>query len=54
MKSATFGRDRTTVAHACARIEDLRDRPEIEAELGQLEAELARRGIAGGAIDGAR
>lgn len=44
-----FGRDRTTVAHACARIEDLRELPEIEAELERLEAELARRRIAGGA-----
>lgn len=47
-----FGRDRTTVAHACARIEDLRDLPEIEAELARLEAELARRGVPGGQVDG--
>lgn len=49
-----FGRDRTTVAHACARVEDLRDRPEIDAELARLEEELARRGIVGGADHGAR
>jgi chromosomal replication initiation ATPase DnaA len=42
-----FGRDRTTVAHACARIEDLRDLPEVEAELARLEAELIRRKLLG-------
>ena len=49
-----FGRDRTTVRHACARVEELRDQPEIDAELARLEAELTRRGIAGGAGHGAR
>lgn len=47
-----FGRDRTTVAYACARIEDLRELPEIEAELARLEAELFRRGLPGGSTDG--
>ena len=36
-----FGRDRTTVAHACAQIEDLRDDPDIDAEVTALEAALA-------------
>ena len=35
-----FGRDRTTVAHACARIEDLRDRYSFDAEVAALEAEI--------------
>lgn len=48
-----FGRDRTTVAHACARVEDLRDLPEVDAELTQLEAELVRRGLPGVAYDAA-
>lgn len=32
-----FGRDRTTVSHACGLIEDLRDDPEIDAELERFE-----------------
>jgi len=32
-----FSRDRTTVAHACAMIEDGRDDPEFDARLDQLE-----------------
>jgi len=32
-----FGRDRTTVSHACAAIEDLRDNPAVEAEIAALE-----------------
>jgi chromosomal replication initiation ATPase DnaA len=35
-----FGRDRTTVSHACALIEDLRDNPAFDAEVCQLEAVL--------------
>ena len=35
-----FGRDRSTVAHACARIEDLRDDPGIDRALTLLEAAL--------------
>lgn len=38
-----FGRDRTTVAHACACIEDRRDEPEWENILNQLEKELLKR-----------
>lgn len=38
---AFFGRDRTTVSHACAHIEDLRDAPDFEAEVVRLEAALA-------------
>lgn len=33
-----FGRDRTTVRHACALIEDGRDDPALELGLGALEA----------------
>lgn len=35
-----FGRDRTTVSHACALIEDLRDDPAFDRELCRLEAIL--------------
>lgn len=37
-----FGRDRTTIAHACRRIEDLRDRPAFDRLIGAAEADLAR------------
>ena len=33
-----FGRDRTTVSHACARIEDMRDSPAFDDEVNRLEA----------------
>lgn len=39
-----FGRDRTTVAHACARIEDMRDAPDFDDEVCRLEQAI-------GAID---
>lgn len=32
-----FRRDRTSISHACARIEDLRDDPQFDAELSQME-----------------
>ncbi len=32
-----FQRDRTTVSYACMRIEDLRDDPQFDEELGNLE-----------------
>lgn len=35
-----FGRDRTTIAHACRKFEDLRDDAAIDAELATLEAEI--------------
>jgi len=35
-----FGRDRTTVSHACGRIEDLRDRPRFDAEVSRLEERI--------------
>jgi hypothetical protein len=38
-----FGRDRTTVSHACAVIEDLRDDPEFDAEVSRLERRLVVR-----------
>ena len=37
-----FGRDRTTVAHACALVEDARDAPEIDRTLEMLEAIVKR------------
>lgn len=39
-----FGRDRTTVSHACARVEDLRDLPDFDAELARLETAIAEMG----------
>lgn len=33
-----FNRDRTTVAHACRRVEDLRDRSDFDHRVSQLEA----------------
>lgn len=38
-----FGRDRTTVAHACAVIEDMRDDPDFDAEVTALERRLEAR-----------
>jgi chromosomal replication initiation ATPase DnaA len=35
-----FGRDRTTVSHACALIEDMRDDDGFDAEVSALEEEL--------------
>lgn len=35
-----FGRDRTTVAYACRKVEDRRDRPSFEALLCEIEAML--------------
>jgi hypothetical protein len=35
---AAFGRDRTTAGYACHRIEDLRDRPEFDAVMNEMEA----------------
>ena len=32
-----FGRDRTTVSHACGRVEDRRDCPEFDAFVSRLE-----------------
>ena len=32
-----FGRDRTTVAHACARIEDARENEKVDQLIGRLE-----------------
>lgn len=39
-----FGRDRTTVSHACALIEDLRDDPRFDEEVCALERLLERAG----------
>jgi hypothetical protein len=51
-----FGRDRTTVSHACALIEDCRDRPRFDAEVAALEAALDRdrRGTPRELANGAR
>ncbi|MDR3475222.1 MAG: helix-turn-helix domain-containing protein [Devosia sp.] len=38
-----FGRDRSTVAHACALIEDERERAEFDQAVGRLEAAIAER-----------
>lgn len=38
-----FDRDRTTVSHACAIVEDLRDDPAMDRALSILEAALTRR-----------
>ena len=36
--AAAFGRDRSTVSHACARVEDWRDDAGFDARLAELEA----------------
>ena len=36
-----YGRDRTTAAHACRVIEDLRDDPQFDARLSAVEAQLS-------------
>jgi chromosomal replication initiation ATPase DnaA len=38
---ALFGRDRTTVAHACEVVEDRRDDPDLDARLDHLECAVA-------------
>jgi chromosomal replication initiation ATPase DnaA len=38
-----FGRDRTTVSHACHAIEDRRDCPIFDRQIDHLERELRRR-----------
>ncbi len=43
-----FGRHRTTVAHACGKVEDMRDEPRFEDEIERIEAELVRAGSARG------
>jgi hypothetical protein len=43
-----FGRDRTTAAHACQRVEERRDDPAIDGLLEMLER-LCRDGLADGA-----
>lgn len=45
-----FGRDRTTVSHACALVEDARDDPEFDRTLELLEAIAKRLAF----LDGAR
>ena len=38
--AALFGRDRTTIAHACRLIEKRRDEPGMDATVGMLERAL--------------
>lgn len=38
--AVAFGRDRSTVSHACSLIEDRRDEPGFDACIGRLEAFL--------------
>ena len=40
---AVFGRDRTTVAHACALIEDMREKRRFDAEVDHLETLINER-----------
>jgi chromosomal replication initiation ATPase DnaA len=37
---ALLGRDRSTVAYACARIEDLRDQADVENQIARIETQL--------------
>ncbi|MHA6298160.1 helix-turn-helix domain-containing protein [Devosia sp. CAU 1758] len=39
-----FGRDRTTVSYACGLIEDMRDDPQFDAEVTDLELRLQNGG----------
>ena len=36
--AAAFQRDRTTISHACIKVEKMRERPEMDRTLTQLEA----------------
>ncbi|WOI53971.1 helix-turn-helix domain-containing protein [Parvularcula sp. LCG005] len=38
--AAAFGRERSTVSHACALVEDLRDDPAFDSRLDKLEERL--------------
>lgn len=48
---AAFGRDRTTVSHACALIEDMRDDPDFDHDVERLEGILQSDPAMGG-LDG--
>ena len=45
-----FGRDRTTVSHACGRVEDRRDDPAVDRALFCLTAAIAKHRNAPGAV----
>lgn len=47
--AAAFGRDRSTVAHACRLIEDKRDEPTFDGWIGALENALREAPPRGGA-----
>ncbi len=46
--AVTIGRDRTTIAYACRRIEDYRETPDADAWLSRLEGRLHRRLVSSG------
>ena len=48
--SVQFGRDRTTVSHACGRVEDRRDDPSVDKALSCLTAAIAKRQRQFGAV----
>jgi chromosomal replication initiation ATPase DnaA len=37
-----FGRDRTTVSHACGLVEDMRDNPQMDTSLDHMELVISR------------
>ena len=43
MVATQFGRDRTTVSHACRRVEDRRDDPAVDRVIFCLTAAIAKR-----------
>jgi len=49
---ALFERDRTTVAHACARVEDRREDPTLDRALGIAEAALRAAVVRNATIGG--
>ncbi len=48
--AAQFGRDRTTVSHACGRVEDRRDDPAVDTALFCLTAAIAKHQKEFGAV----
>lgn len=49
-----FGRDRSTISHACINVEDRRDSPAFDVQLNYLEKRLRKRIVAFQAEFGAR
>lgn len=52
--ATAFGRDRTTVSHACRVIEEQRDDPEFDALLERIEDALSELPSLSGALAGAQ